>query len=110
MIAPQAKRFLALVSLLCLSSFSHSLAQQNTVSLVFNVSVTDDKGRTYRGLKPENFSAWVDKAPRKIISLTADNQPASVGLCSMSRAVLDHRAHAKHKTSGENWAMVRPDF
>jgi len=80
MIAPQAKRFLALVSLLCLSSFSHSLAQQNTVSLVFNVSVTDDKGRTYRGLKPENFSAWVDKAPRKIISLTADNQPASVGL------------------------------
>ena len=80
MILPLAKRFLALVALFCLSSFSHSLAQQNTDSLIFNVSVTDEKGRTYRGLKPENFSASVDKAPRKIISLTANNQPLSVGL------------------------------
>ena len=88
MILPQAKRFLALVAVLCFSSFSHTPAQQNTESLVFNVSVTDEKGRTYRGLKPENFSASVDKAPRKIISLTADNQPLSVGLLvDVSRSV-----------------------
>ena len=87
MIPPQTKRFLALVALLCLSS-SHSLAQQNTDSLVFNVSVTDEKGRTYRGLKPENFSAAVDKAPRKIISLIADNQPLSAGiLVDVSRSI-----------------------
>ena len=81
-------RFLALVAVLCFSSFSHARAQQNTDLLVFNVSVTDEKGRTYRGLKPENFSASVDKAPRKIISLTADNQPLSVGLLvDVSRSV-----------------------
>lgn len=88
MILPQAKRFLTLVALFCLSSFSNALAQQNADSLVFNVSVTDEKGRTYRGLKPENFSASVDKAPRKIISLTADNQPLSLGiLVDVSRSI-----------------------
>jgi Ca-activated chloride channel family protein len=88
MIPPQAKRFLALVAVLCFSSFNHATAQQNTDLLVFNVSVTDEKGRTYRGLKPENFSASVDKAPRNIISLTADNQPLSVGLLvDVSRSV-----------------------
>lgn len=80
MVPPRAKRLLTLVAFLCVSSFNEALAQQTTDSLVFNVSVTDEKGRTYRGLKPENFSASVDKAPRKIISLTADNQPLSVGL------------------------------
>lgn len=90
MILPQAKRFFTLFALVCVSSFSPALAQpqQNTDSLVFTVSVTDDKGRTYRGLKPENFSASVDKAPRKIISLTAENQPLSVGLLvDVSRSV-----------------------
>ena len=80
MVPPRAKRLLTLVAFLCLSSFNHALAQQNTDSLVFNVSVTDEKGRTYRGLKPENFSVSVDKTPRKIISLTSDNQPLNVGL------------------------------
>lgn len=88
MVPPKAKRLLTLLAILCFSSFSHSLAQQNTDSLVFNVSVTDEKGRTYRGLKPENFSASVDKVPRKILSLTADNQPLSVGLLvDVSRSV-----------------------
>ena len=40
----------------------------------------DEKGRPYPGLKPENFSAWVDKVPRNIISLTVDSRPASVAL------------------------------
>lgn len=80
MVPPKAKRLLTLLAILCFSSFSHLRAQQNTDSLVINVSVTDEKGRTYRGLKPENFSASVDKVPRKILSLTADNQPLNVGI------------------------------
>jgi Ca-activated chloride channel family protein len=44
------------------------------------VSILDRNGRPYPGLKPENFSAWVDKVPRQIISLAIDTRPASIGL------------------------------
>jgi Ca-activated chloride channel homolog len=81
MIPATAKLFLTLVAFLCVSSFGQILAQQqNTESRVFHISVVDEDGKPYAGLKPENFTASVDKTPRKIVSLTSENTPVSVGI------------------------------
>ena len=68
MISLQLNRLL-LVAFLSVSSFSYALAQPDTETRAFHVTVTDEKGTPYPGLKPENFLAWVDKEPVKITSV-----------------------------------------
>jgi Ca-activated chloride channel homolog len=80
MISARAKLLLTLVAFLFLSSFSYSLAQQNAESRLFHISVVDEDGKPYAGLKPENFLVSVDKTPRKIVSLTSEKTPVSVGI------------------------------
>lgn len=80
MMRSRAKRLLTIVALLLVSYSSPTLSQQNTDSRVFSISVVDEDGKPYAGLKPENFQVWVDKTPRKIISLTTETTPATVGI------------------------------
>jgi VWFA-related protein len=81
MTPPRAKRSLALIALLCVSALSYTSAQQNTEPRVFNISVVDEEGKPYTGLKPEDLSVWVDKTQRKITSLTlTESTPASIGI------------------------------
>ena len=70
---------LPLIAFLSACLFNSALAQQNSESLVFHALVTDDKGRMYSGLKLENFSAWIDKEPVKILSVEAERSPATIG-------------------------------
>ena len=79
MISLRTQPLLALIALLCVSSFNVS-AQQNNDKLVFNVSVVDVDGKPVAGLKPENFSLTIDNKPRKIVSLDVENSPAGVGI------------------------------
>ena len=44
------------------------------------VTVTDKKGRTVTGLKPENFRLLEDGAPRDIISFGSEDTPISLGV------------------------------
>jgi VWFA-related protein len=82
MIPPRSQRFLLLIALFCVYSFSPSsaFAQQNNDSLVFYVSVTDENAKPFSGLKPENFSITVDKSQREIKSFRAESVPASIGI------------------------------
>jgi von Willebrand factor type A domain. len=80
MISARAKLVLTLVALLVLSSFNHTLAQQNPEPRVFRISVVDEDGKPYAGLTPENLLVSVDKKPRKIVSLTSESAPVSVGI------------------------------
>lgn len=79
MIPVRAQPLLALIALICVSPLN-LLAQQNTDKLVFNVSVVDGEGKPVTDLKPENFSVWIDKKPRKVVSLKIENTPVSVGI------------------------------
>src|ERR1044071_530762 len=54
-------------------------AFQNTNSLVLRVTVSDKQGFPISGLGAENFSVSVDDQPQKILSLSAQDSPASVG-------------------------------
>jgi Ca-activated chloride channel homolog len=54
-------------------------AFQNTNSLVLRVTVSDKQGFPINGLGAENFSVSVDDQPQKILSLSAQDSPASVG-------------------------------
>lgn len=49
-------------------------------SLVLNATVTNEKGVLSRGLSLENFSIIVDKQPQKILSLSDQDVPASIGI------------------------------
>ena len=80
MTSRRAKRLLPLIALLFVYSLTHTRAQHNTGSRVFNISVVDEIGRPYEGLKPEDFAAWVNDAPRRVLSLSTDDTPVSVGL------------------------------
>lgn len=79
MIPLRVQPLLALIALLCISSFNPSLAQQND-SLVIRVSVTGENAKPFAGLTAENFSVTVDKTPRKIISFRAESVPSSIGI------------------------------
>ena len=79
MISVRAQPLLALLVLLCISPLN-LLAQQKTDKLVFNVSVVDEEGKPVTDLKPENFSVWIDKKPREVVSLKIENSPVSVGI------------------------------
>src|SRR6185503_15387792 len=76
----RAKRLLTLLALLVVSFFGHAFAQKSTGSRVFNISVVDLDGKPYTGLKPEDLEVWVDKTPGKIVALTTENTPVSVGI------------------------------
>jgi Ca-activated chloride channel family protein len=53
---------------------------QNPDSLVLNVTVTNEKGMLTRGLSLESFAITVDKQPQKILSLSDQEVPASIGI------------------------------
>jgi Ca-activated chloride channel family protein len=110
----RAQRLLTLIALLFVYSsshipFSHSFAQQNTQQNIkpraFNVSVVDQDGKPYAGLKPENFAAFVNDSPRKILSLTTESTPVSVGL------LLDNSGSmpATSKKAGEEFGQRLTD-
>ena len=54
-------------------------AFQNPKPLVLNVTVSDKQGFPISGLGAENFSVSVDDQPQKILSLSAQDSPASIG-------------------------------
>lgn len=68
-----------LISLVALS-FVCSVQAQSPDSLVLNVTVTNDKGELSRGLSLESFSITADKQPQKILSLSDQDMPASIGI------------------------------
>lgn len=53
---------------------------QSPDALVLNVTVANEKGLLSRGLNVENFSITVDKQPQKILSLSDNEVPASIGI------------------------------
>ncbi len=68
--------FLLLIALSCVCS----VQAQSPDSLVLNVSVTNEKGVLSRGLSLDSFSVTVDKQPQKILSLSDQEVPASIGI------------------------------
>ena len=67
---------LSLLAVLCVCV----VHAQSPDSLVLNVTVTNEKGVLSHGLSPENFSITVDKQPQKILSLSDQDVPASIGI------------------------------
>jgi len=70
------KTFLTLLALLCVCT----VHAQSPDSLVLNVTVTNEKGGLSHGLSPENFLITVDKQPQKILTLSDQDVPASIGI------------------------------
>lgn len=68
--------FLSLLTLSCVCT----VHAQSPDSLVLNVTVTDEKGVLSRGLNLDSFSVMVDKQPQKILSLSDQEVPASIGI------------------------------
>lgn len=68
--------FLSLIALSCVCT----IRAQSPDSLVLNVTVTNDKGVLSRGLSLDSFSITVDKQPQKILSLSDQDVPASIGI------------------------------
>ena len=105
----RAKRLLPLIALLFVYSFTQTLAQQNTLqntgSRLFNISVVDEGGKPYAGLKPEDFAAWVNDSPRKILAVNTDSTPVSVGLLLDTSGSMP----AVNKKAGEEFAQRLSD-
>ena len=57
-----------------------TIQAQSPESLVLNVTVTNDKGELSRGLSLDSFSITADKQPQKILSLSDQDVPASIGI------------------------------
>jgi len=72
------KAFL-LLSLVVLSCVC-TVRAQSPDSLVLNVTVTTEKGELSRGLSLESFSISADNQPQKILSLSDQDVPASIGI------------------------------
>jgi Ca-activated chloride channel homolog len=68
--------------LLSLATFAFvcSVQAQSPDSLVLNVTVTNGKGELSRGLSLDSFSITADKQPQKILSLSDQDVPASIGI------------------------------
>ncbi len=66
--------FLALIALSC------TVQAQSPESLVLRVTVTNDKGVLSRGLSLDSFSITADNQPQKILSLSDQDVPASIGI------------------------------
>jgi len=72
---------LPLKSLLFIAVFGvWTVHAQSPDSLVLNVTVTNEKGMLSRGLSLESFAVTVDKQPQKILSLSDQEVPASIGI------------------------------
>jgi Ca-activated chloride channel homolog len=64
------------------------------------VAVTDYHGKTVEGLQAQNFTIFDDRAPQRIISLTNEDAPCSVGIvldvsASMKYILADAKAVAR---------------
>lgn len=105
MASRRAKRLLTLIAILFVYSFTHTPAQHNTESRVFNISVVDEGGKPYAGLKPEDFAAWVNDSPRKVLSLSTDSTPVSIGLLIDNSGSMP----AASKKAGEEFAQRLTD-
>lgn len=68
--------FLTLIALSC----AWTVQAQSPDSLVLNVTVTTDKGVLSRGLSLDSFAITADKQPQKILSLSDQDVPASIGI------------------------------
>ena len=79
MLTKLPRRIFLLLSLATLS-FVCSVQAQSPDSLVLNVTVTNGKGELSRGLSLDSFSITVDKQPQKILSLSDQEVPASIGI------------------------------
>lgn len=73
---PRKIFLLPLVALACVCS----VQAQSPDSLVLNVTVTNEKGVLSRGLSLDSFSITADKQPQKILSLSDQDAPASIGI------------------------------
>jgi Ca-activated chloride channel family protein len=67
---------LSLLAALCVCT----VHAQSPDSLVLSVTVTNEKGALSRALSLQNFSLTVDKQPQKILSLSDQDVPASIGI------------------------------
>ena len=70
------KTFLLLIAISCVCT----VQAQSPDSLVLNVTVTNEKGVLSRGLHLGSFSITADKQPQKILSLSDQDVPASIGI------------------------------
>jgi Ca-activated chloride channel homolog len=52
----------------------------NAQMVLVPVTVTDHSGKTIEGLGAKDFNIFEDRAPRQIVSFTAEDAPCSVGL------------------------------
>jgi len=68
-----------LLSLFALSCVC-SVQAQSPDSVVLNVTVTNGKGELSRGLSLDSFSITADNQPQKILSLSDQDVPASIGI------------------------------
>ena len=73
------RRIFLLLSLATLA-FVCSVQAQTPDSLVLNVTVTNGKGELSRGLSLDSFSITADKQPQKILSLSDQDVPVSIGI------------------------------
>lgn len=61
--------------------------------VVFNVAVTDSKGRAVSGLKAGDFQVYEDNRPQDVTLFSAEDTPASVGL------IIDNSGSMREKSS-----------
>lgn len=73
---PRKTFFLSLIAI----AFVCSVQAQSSESLVLNVTVTNGKGELSRGLSLDSFSITADKQPQKILSVSDQDVPASIGI------------------------------
>lgn len=73
------RKLFLLLSLIALSCVC-TIQAQSPDSLVLNVTVTNDKGELSRGLSLDSFSITSDKQPQKILSLSDQDVPTSIGI------------------------------
>lgn len=71
---------LLLILFIAQLSFATAVVAQAYDPLVLNVTVTNKNGIVIRGLTLDNFSVSVEKTPQKILSLSDQEVPASIGI------------------------------
>ena len=79
MLTNLSRKTFFLLSLIAFSCVC-TIQAQSPDALVLNVTVTNDKGVLTRGLSLDSFSITVDKQPQKILSLSDQDVPASIGI------------------------------
>ena len=79
MLTEVLSKLLLSISLIAVVCVCNVLAQSPD-SLVLNVTVTNQKGVLSRGLSLDSFLVTVDKQPQRILSLSEQEMPASIGI------------------------------